>query len=197
MTRRFVAEMAELARAEGFEGHEFEVVEAWVFWQVEAGCSVYSIWKQLEDPEKWKHPERLFYAWLNARSANPEGKEGPGGRRARYREAQRVGALATADRSETVFEPLVGADGRAGVGVTSTDVQLADRRSRIRQKLASQRDPERYGEQRAAGTVVNIGSLHLEALRGAAGRAELGGREPLGIEGEVVEVEGGDGWDED
>lgn len=174
MKRRFIDQMEIAARAAGYEGVRDRVTELWVFGLIEGGASTYSIWKRFEGAEfEWMHPEQLFYDWLNEGRSNPNGKDGPDGRRARYKEAQRVGALATSDMSEVVLERLVDAEtGRAQIGVSSVDVQLADRRSRVRSRLAAQRDPESFGE--GGGSASEIGDLFLKALERGAKQAVAG-----------------------
>ena len=76
------------------------------------------------------------------------------------------------------------------MGITSAEVQLRRGRADYRKWLASVRNRTDYGDH---GTDVNvnidIGQLHLDALRHAGSAVVLERREPERIEAEVVEDE--------
>jgi hypothetical protein len=52
-------------------------------------------------------------------------------------------------------------------GLDNAEVQAAKLKIDTRMRIAAFWNPQRYGERQQAGVVVNIGSLHLDALRNA------------------------------
>jgi hypothetical protein len=182
--------MIQLANAAGYEGEDQGCAEAWVLDQIEAGQSAYSVYRQVGEVGDWKPAtaERMFYFWLNDRRFNPDGRDADTGRRGRYREAQRVGALARSDGSEAVLERLVDDEGRRLPGVESVDVQLARERGRTRERLAAQHDPANYGERQAGGD-GELGELMLEALKAGMKKRLAAGQGPALLDAEVLEAE--------
>jgi transposase-like protein len=86
--------------------------------------------------------------WLNA---NAE-------RKAALHEARTLASEGLAEETLEIADAVKGID--------NAEVQSAKLRIETRMKLAAVWNPERYGE-RQAGLTINVGSLHLDALRQA------------------------------
>lgn len=168
----FNRRIAEKGAVEGLSGDE------WFFLQIAGGRSLSEAMGQFGMSRAW------FYTWL---------KEAPEQRRALYAEAKRMSAEAIADEAGEVLDDLA-----SNPLATPTAVALATARSRYKQWLASKRDPEQFGERQAAVNVqLNVGALHLDALRQVgrvpAEQSKVLLAEVVGeVVGEVVE-EGGAG----
>jgi hypothetical protein len=101
----------------------------------------------------------MFYLWL--------GRDTSGERRRLYDEAKVLSADGHADLAGDVLEAL------ADKGIPlSSEVQLASARSNYHRWLAECRDRVQFGKAQTATMQINIGSLHLDALR-AAGSAPV------------------------
>ena len=93
--------------------------------------------------------------------------------RPRYDKAKKVGAEAMAEDGATILDDL------ADKGFpTGPMVSLATARAAHRLGLAKMRDPERFGD-KTASVIVNVQSLHLDALRQS-------GAAPPTIEAELI-----------
>jgi hypothetical protein len=101
----------------------------------------------------------MFYSWI--RAGGPE-------RRRLYDEARRLAADAHADLAGEVLEELA----ERGV-VTSPEVQLANSRSAYLRWLAEVRNRDVYGTKPTGAIQINVGSLHLDALRHAVQTATV------------------------
>lgn len=145
------------------------------------------IWERVADGDSMKtiaqslgFSRGLLYKWINRDKER---------RRAKLKEARELSADAHAEDAGEVLDDL-----SEQPGVTSAEVQLANARANYRKWLAGVRNREEYGERQQAGITVNVGSLHLDALR-AAGSMELsppsadGDGEPELLEAEVVDAE--------
>lgn len=82
------------------------------------------------------------------------------GYRAALREGRRIGADKLADDTLNIMDDLTEKE-----GLTSADVQLAKERVNTRKWLAAMNNPERFAEKKQPDVVVNIGELHLGALK--------------------------------
>jgi hypothetical protein len=82
------------------------------------------------------------------------------GYRAALREGRRIGADKLADDTLGIMDDLTEKE-----GLTSADVQLAKERVNTRKWLAAMNDPDRFAEKKQADVIVNIGELHLGALK--------------------------------
>lgn len=107
------------------------------------------------------------------------------GRRERYAEAKKMAAESLADEAHDIPEELV------GKRIQPVDVQLAKLRWDAKLKRAAQLDPENYGEKAGVQITVDIGQLHLDALK-AKGSMTLQARPvaPLQIAGPTKGTEG-------
>jgi hypothetical protein len=101
----------------------------------------------------WSRP--FFYQWLDHGAANKER------RRAKYALAKRASAEAYAEDAGAILDDLA----EQPVGeITPALVALSGKRADYRKWVAGMRNPEEFGD-KAAGLTVNIGTLHLDALR--------------------------------
>lgn len=102
-------------------------------------------------------------------------------RRKLWAEAMRCSAEAEVEKSIADFDRLdrvIGTDPVSGEELrrvpTSAEVQLATGRAKWRQWYAGVKDPERYGRKDEGVQVnVNLGSLHVEALKQVKEREAL------------------------
>jgi hypothetical protein len=81
-----------------------------------------------------------------------------------YRQAladgRKIGADKLADDALNIMDDLTDKP-----ALTSADVQLAKERVHVRKWLAAMNDPDRFAEKKQADTIINIGELHLGALK--------------------------------
>lgn len=176
----------------GFRRFFGEVVrdygEGRVFEEVEDGNTIQSIVDRLNEHAERVYPGRmaklgkagftrpLFYLWVRAgRKAYADGVTP---RMARYAEAKQRSAESHVDRMLVAVETA-----------TVADIGVKREQARVHQWVAGKLDRARFGEQPAQVT-VNLGSMHLEALRvrvmpelGSPGGLAL----PAGPDYEVVE----------
>lgn len=118
-----------------------------------------------------------IYSWLNRSPGREE-------RRAKYAEAQKHAADAHVDIGLDVVEKSLHAD-------SNVEVQAARNIAGYRQWMAEKMNRAKYGKE-TAQLNLNIGSLHLDALR------ELGGEASQLIEDTEVELlPSGDGEDDE
>jgi hypothetical protein len=146
--------------------------DEWVFEQIADGVRPRVV------AEKLGISRSFLYYWKDLR-AHPQRQE-------KWAFAMRVSAAAKAEEGEEILDELA----RRPI-ITAADVGLATSRAKYRQWLASSLDKETYGTQAGVQVQVNVGSLHLDALR-VAGRVKPS--EPVGqiVEAEVLALEEGD-----
>lgn len=149
--RRF---FSEVARDYG-EGRIFE--------QVEDGDTILSIMECLNEHAEEMYPGRmaalgktgfsrpLFYMWIRAGRNQYPDRVTP--RMTRYAEARQRSAESHVDRMLVAVETA-----------TVADIGVKREQARVHQWVAGKLDRARFGEQPAQVT-VNLGSMHLEALR--------------------------------
>jgi transposase-like protein len=118
----------------------------------------------------------LLRSWRNA-----GGQE----RRAKWAEAMRESAESHAEKSISIADELTDV-----AILTSADVSSAKLRSEQRRWMAMVRDRETFGEQRGPMVQIQIGELHLDALR-QRGRMQITMPTQV-VEAEVEEIEDGD-----
>lgn len=103
------------------------------------------------------------------------------GYREAYHEAMKLHADAVVDQSIKIADE------------TSTDVAYAAPKARnqiqIRQWVAGRLNREKWGEQKQVGVEVNIGALHLDALRKFGSPKALSGPQIEGAKIELADVE--------
>jgi hypothetical protein len=104
------------------------------------------------------HDRTFFYMWLKM-------QPGRDARKAAYEEAKLFKAHSLAEQGQSILDDLA----VAGPGiVAAADVSLADKRASYRQWMAGVLNREEYGPRTGASLVVNLGQLHLDALRAPA-----------------------------
>jgi hypothetical protein len=140
--QRLVADIERAGAEVGVSGEEF------ILNRIVAGVSPRAIMSQ------FGLSREMFYSWL--RVGGPE-------RRKLYDDARRLSADAQADLAGEVLEELA----ERGV-VTSPEVQLANSRSNYLRWLAEVRNRDVYGTKPNGSIQINVGALHLDALRAAA-----------------------------
>lgn len=123
-------------------------------------------------------PSRSWmYVWINADYVQPE-------RREAWKEAKEIAAHALVDEAGDILDN----DGEAPV--TSAEMQWLKQRAEHAKWRAKKFNPKEYGDETKQGVNVNldIGNLHLEALRSAGSMKQLPTEEdPPMLEAEVVE----------
>lgn len=107
-----------------------------------------------------------LYTWRNQR---PEALAAE--RRRRWEESIELSADAKEEEGAEILDDLAARD-----IVTSAEVQLATSRARYRQWQAETRNRTRYGNETGTVINVNLGSLHLDALRARGSTRALEGR---------------------
>lgn len=126
--------------------------EEWIFGEFIGGRSIGEIMRELGFSRTY------FYAWMK------EGSEEQRAARAEaYHQAKILSAEAHVEQAGEILDDLA----EQG-GVTPAEVQIAIARSKFRQWLAGKRDGQ-YSDQKGAGMslTINVGQLHLDALRQA------------------------------
>lgn len=162
--RKMIADIEASAEEAGYPSGE-----EWVFDQVRAGARL----KDITGPLGVSVP--MFYQWMDA-DGNKER------RRRMYAEAKADSVDALVEEGQEILDD----PSLREVGTSPGQVQLADKRAQFRVTMARIRNPHllREGER---GTTINIGHLHLDALRSSgAARPQLEGEV---LEAEVVEEE--------
>lgn len=105
-------------------------------------------------------------------------------RRERWSEAMRLSGEAKLEEGEEILDGLADTHKL----ITSADVSVGVARSNYRKWMAQVRDPEQFGDRsNGAGMILNVGVLHLDALRSAGSRPQVG---PV-VEADVVAIEEG------
>lgn len=119
---------------------------------------------------------QIFYWWLGKKVEGKRKAEEEDGtcRRERWEAASRIGAETLGEGSGKYFSQLYDpAGGRAVAGVTREEIALAKAAADHDKWVAGSLDPHRYrgdsvkglGEGNQSSQVVNIGQLHLHALK--------------------------------
>jgi hypothetical protein len=117
---------------------------------------------------------KMFYAWIRT-----GGEE----RRERFEEAQRLSAEALVDQGGEILD-------QAAAAGSTAQVMAAKSRAEWRKWLAGVRAPDTYGDKSGVQISVNIGQLHLDALR-VAGRVVRPALGPV-QDAEVLAIESGE-----
>ncbi len=87
-------------------------------------------------------------------------------RKAEWSAALRVSGDVSAAEGKEILDKLAGKSKYGSARLESAEVALATARARDRMKIAAARNPEAWGERQPAPVVtLNIGSLHLDALK--------------------------------
>lgn len=80
----------------------------------------------------------------------------------KWQDAMRVRALSKAEEGENILDAMA----EDGTELTSAKVGLARERANYKKWLAGKLDPEQFGDQHSGVQVaLNVGSLHLNALK--------------------------------
>lgn len=123
---------------------------------------------------------RQLYHWLDkGAGANEPGEHGAT-RRDRWGHANTLCAEAVADGAAAKFGVLRDpSTGRMRLDVTREEIALTAAETKLDQWRASKMDPATFGE-RGAGTTLNIGTLHLNAVKAVLAKQALPGAvEPI------------------
>lgn len=119
--------------------------DEWFYAQVGGGLTMQAIAEQIGCSRQW------LYTWL----------KGPG-RKERFKEAQRDAAPLVFEDGGKILDDLKDVKGR---DLSPAVVQVARARADFHIKRASVLDPETFGEKAGVQITVDIGQLHLDALR--------------------------------
>jgi hypothetical protein len=136
----------------------------WFFDQVAGGSTVEAIAEQVGCSRTW------LYTWI---------KKGQG-RRERFKEAQRDAALLVFEDAGKIPDQLQQMD---TAELTSARVQVGKLKYDHQIARAKMLDPDTFGEKPPNINVLNIGELHLDALRKLGSMSQLPKPEPLTLEG--------------
>lgn len=118
---------------------------------------------------------RMLYHWLE--------RDETGERRKRWDAAMKASAEAHVERSHNLLRKTV----RKGSAVTAPHVTAVNSLVNFERWLAGVKNPEKYGEKTAGVSVnVNLGALHLDALRQAGSMAQDRAIGPV-VDAELVE----------
>lgn len=119
--------------------------------------------------EHWGVSRRMLYMWRDRMDRER------GGVKDMWAEAVRLSAEADVERSLEDFERLdrvveVRTDEEGNARVvnripTAAEVSLVTGRAKFNQWLAARKDPDRYGDKSKLDVDVNLGDLHLQALK--------------------------------
>lgn len=102
----------------------------------------------------------------------------------KWKDAMRVRALAKAEEGENILDAM----SENGEEITTAKVGLARERANYKKWLAGKLDPEQFGDHdQKVSVALNVGSLHLEALRAVNAAHAL--PEPEIPEAEYEEIE--------
>ena len=114
----------------------------------------------------------MVYHWIHA---------GGGEREQRWEAAKEIAAHVHVEDAGEILD--------TAPGITSADVSLARARAEHRMHLAAMFNRRAYGEDKAAGVNVqiDIGQLHLDALRSSVQRPALRAAEAPALPAEVIE----------
>lgn len=122
--------------------------------------------------ESYGYSRDMMYQWIN---------QGGEARRQAFEDAKRQSAEALAEQAGRIID--------AAADATSTAaVMVARERMGYRKWLAGIRDRETFGERAGAEIQVNIGQLHLDALR-ARGSVRLAQQRRRELQEAVIEAE--------
>lgn len=152
-----------------FDALEAHVGEDRIFGLLADGETVSSVCRKIKElyPDELGELSRgVLSTWCN----RPERKE-------RYLEARRMGAVAYAEDSLEIAD---------GAPLSKEGISKAKLRADTRKWIAGKLDRDAWGEQTQAGVTVNIGQMHLNAVR------ELSAERERAIEhdrGEVIEAD--------
>jgi hypothetical protein len=151
--------------------------DLWVFDQIADGVPVGKVAEQITLKGHGGISRPLLYQWRDMQGEDSERRRG-------WAAAMKDAAHAHAEKAGEVWDTLP-------EDPTTGQVQRARGQSEYRRWLAGHRNREDYGEGVKAGVVVNIGSLHLDALRqaGHIAREEIPHAEVLELPAEIEEVE--------
>lgn len=140
----------------------------WVFSRMADGQSVGAIAAELAPLMSTKSCDRRnLYFWRDRKE----------GRAAEWTASMKAAGSAYAEQGGKILDDLAN-QGTFG----AQDVTLAAKRAEWRMKMAGALDRETFGDAPAVSLTVDIGQLHLEALR-AKGSMSLAKPEPLVLEG--------------
>jgi transposase-like protein len=131
----------------------------YIFARIADGDSIAQIARDLEVSRQ------QIYRWADA---VPE-------RRDQMKMAVQMSADALAESAGEVLDSLVGAD-----SLSSADVSLASHRAQYRRWLAGVRNRDVYGDSSGPTVQINVGSMHLDALR-------MAGSDPRAVNGILKE----------
>ena len=135
--------------------------EDWVFDQIAAAEPMKDIAGHFTNPEtNQPYSRQMVYAWIHA--GGPE-------RERKWEDAKEVAAHIYAEQAGEVLD-----ESRA---ITSAEASLVKARSEYRKWLAQKFNRKTYGDDKAGVDInLNIGQLHLDALRAANGAPALPAR---------------------
>ena len=140
----------------------------WVFDQIADGKPIQSIADQLGCSRPF------LYVWRKA--GGPERIQG-------WKDAKVKSAQAHVENGMKILDELAEGD-RV---LTAPEVSLAAHRAKYREGMAKMADPSLDPRLQNTGTVINVGTLHLEALQKHGGSLALPENVPEVLEAEVVE----------
>ena len=134
--------------------------EDWVFDQISDGLSIQAIVDQIQ-MGKGKTPSRpQLYRWRDLPQHRAQ-------RRERWSAARVMSADALLEDGGAILDDLATSD-----YLTSPEVSLASSRANYRKEMAKLANPA-YGDKQVDGGVINIGELHISALRRAGSPMSL------------------------
>lgn len=118
---------------------------------------------------------RQLYHWFDKGEGWDVPNEHGATRRDRWAHACKLCAEAVAEGAASKFEVLRDPDtGRMRLDVTREEIALTAAETNFDKWRASKMDPETYGD-KGAGTTVNIGTLHLSAIKAVLAKKALPG----------------------
>jgi hypothetical protein len=146
--------------------------DRWVLDQIADGVAVGKIAAQVDLPGHGAISRPLLYEWRNRSEDRKQG----------WAAAMKDAAHAHAEKAGECWEDLP-------EDPTTGQVQKARGMSEYRRWLAGHRNEEYAAQKQGAGLVVNVGTLHLDALRQAGHVTPAVDRRRLEAAAEVIDVE--------
>ncbi len=122
-----------------------EFGEDWVFERVMAGRTIASLQKETGVGN------RIFYTWLHGGPKNNRDES----RWGRYMEARRIASDTLAEETLQIADECA----------TAEEVAVAKLKIDTRKWLAGAMNPESYGNRPATQVNVNLGDMHIQALK--------------------------------
>lgn len=132
--------------------------EEWVFDQIAAAEPMRSIASHFQNPETGKpYTRQMIYAWIHA---------GGEAREKKWEEAKKIAAHIHAEDAGEILD--------SHRPISSADVAHVKNRAEHRKWIAKTFNRAAYGEDSGKiGLQLNIGSMHLDALRASSGGRQI------------------------